>query len=95
MAKKKTTPIWGTLLGIVGTGLVVAAIAQQLRLPPQERTWHGNILGIPYDFRLPTPESIREKVWNKDSSRILMPHIFGVGWSINFYPLVQMIEEKL
>ncbi len=95
MAKKKSNPIWGRPLGIAAMALAVAAIMQQLSLTPEERTWHGTILGIPYDFRLPTPERIRAKVWNKDTSRIFMPHIFGVGWSINFYPLVQMIREML
>jgi uncharacterized membrane protein len=95
MAKKKSTSTWGILIGIVGTALAIAAIMQQLRLPADERTWYGSILGIPYDFRLPTPERIEEKIWNKNTSRIIMPHIFGVGWSINFYPLVHMIRERL
>lgn len=95
MAKKKSNPAWGRPLGIAAMALTVAAIIQQLSVPPAVRTWHGTILGIPYDFRLPTLERIREKVWNKDTSRIFMPRIFGVGWSINFYPIVQMIRERL
>lgn len=73
---------------LVAMILVGAAIREQLHLPPEERTWQGQIIGIPYDFRWPTLERIREKVWNKSTSRILMPHLFGVGWSINFYPLL-------
>lgn len=68
--------------------LIGASIWEQLHLPPEQRTWQGRIMGIPYDFRWPTLERIREKVWNKSTSRILMPHLFGVGWSINFYPLL-------
>ncbi len=69
--------------------LVVAALRDQLRLPPQERTWHGRIAGkIPYDFRPPTAERIRAAFWNKNTSEILVPHAFGIGWTINLYPLL-------
>lgn len=73
---------------LIVTILVGAAIREQLYLPREERTWQGRIMGIPYDFRWPTIERIREKVWNKSTSRILTPHLFGVGWSINFYALL-------
>jgi hypothetical protein len=73
---------------LIATLLVGAAIREQLCLPPAERTWQGQIIGIPYDFRWPTIERIQEKMWNKNTSCILMPHLFGVGWSINFYPLL-------
>ena len=80
-------------IGLIATILVIAAIGEQLRLPPEERTWQGKIMGIPYDFRWPTVERIREKVWNKNTSRILVPHVFGVGWTINFYPLLHFKAE--
>jgi hypothetical protein len=57
-------------------------------MPPEERTWHGTLSGIPYDFRRPTIERLREAFWNKDTARVLVPHAFGMGWSINFYPLI-------
>lgn len=76
------------LVMMVALFLVGAAIRDQLRRPPQERTWQGRVFGFPYDFRIPTIERIRETMWNKDTSRILMPQAFGVGWSINFYPLL-------
>ena len=88
--------IWSTLL----VSLVVLALQEQLRLPPEERTWHGRIAGsIPYDFRLPTAERIRATFWNKNSSQILVPHVFGIGWTINLYPLLhpetsQNLQEK-
>lgn len=74
------------LLGVVLAILTVLAIVEQLRLPPEERTWQGKVAGIPYDFRLPTPERIREGFWNKDTSSIFTSHVFGLGWSINLYP---------
>jgi len=79
--------MWGTLIVL----LVVLALRDQLRLPPEERTWHGRIAGrIPYDFRLPTAERIRATYWNKDTSEILLPQAFGIGWTINLYPLLHI-----
>ena len=85
--KRKNMRIWNALLSILGLALVGAAILDQLRRPPENRTWQGTIFGIPYDFSIPTIERIREEIWNKDTNRILMPHSFGMGWGINFYPL--------
>jgi hypothetical protein len=77
--------VWSALLVL----LVGVALREQLRLPPEERTWHGRIAGrIPYDFRLPTAERIRATFWNKHTSQILVPHVFGIGWTINLYPLL-------
>jgi len=76
--------MWSTLLAL----LVGVALREQLRLPPKEQTWHGRIAGrIPYDFRLPTAQRIRATFWNKNTSEILVPHTFGIGWTINLYPL--------
>jgi hypothetical protein len=95
MSRKKTSKpgknIWSVLIGL----LVVLAIRDQLRLPPEERTWHGSVAGIvPYDFRLPTVERLRATFWNKDTSRILVPQAFGVGWTINFYPLLHPATSR-
>lgn len=73
---------------ILLTVLVSAAIRDQLRRPPEERTWHGRIFGIPYDFRFPTLERLRNSFWNKNTSQFLTPQAFGIGWTINFYPLL-------
>lgn len=86
-SKTSLTPkdvLWGGLLVF----LVVGAFRDQLRLPPEERTWHGRIAGrIPYDFRPPTLERLRAAFWNKNTSDILVPQAFGIGWTINLYPL--------
>jgi hypothetical protein len=74
---------------MVVMALVVAAIVDQLRRPASERTWNGDIVGIPYDFRWPTPERLRAKWWNP-SAPLFTPHTFGVGWSINLYRLMQL-----
>ena len=89
--KKKASPI-NFILGIVFLIYVAIAITQQLQRPPEERTWYGKIAGIPYDFRLPTVERIRAAFWNKDTSQIFLPQAFGIGWSINMYPIIHPKE---
>jgi hypothetical protein len=76
------------------TTLVIgAAVADQLRRPPEDRTWYGNIGGVPYDLRPPTFDRLRATVWNKDNPKLVVPTFFGVGWSINFYPLVHLVSR--
>ncbi len=53
---------------------------------------HGTILGIPYEFRVPTLSRLRERIWNPDDPRIFTPHIFGVGWTINLPSLRKRSE---
>ncbi len=74
----------------IGMGLIAAAIYQELQKPPEERTWHGRIAGfVPYDFRWPTLERLREAYWNPDEPRIFTDRVLGVGWAINFYSLLR------
>ena len=70
--------------------LTLAAICQELEKPKEEREWHGKVAGfIPYDFRMPTIERLKEAYWNAYDRRILTPRVFGVGWAINFYTLLE------
>lgn len=63
---------------------LAAAIYQELRKPPAMRTWQGKVAGvIPYDFRVPTLERLREAYWNPDSKTIFTERVFGVGWAVN------------
>jgi hypothetical protein len=74
------------LIRLVVVGLVVAAIVQELSKPEDERTWHGRVLEVvPYDFRPPTWERIRDAYWNPDDDRLLTDRVFGVGWAVNLY----------
>jgi hypothetical protein len=75
---------------VAAVALSVAAVVQQLRRPESERTWHGRILGVPYDFRMPTLERIRATWWNPNAG-LFTPHVFGVGWSINLYRVTHPI----
>jgi len=60
------------------------ALYQELRKPDAERTWHGKVAGfVPYDFRVPTIERLREAYWNPDSDVVFSERVFGVGWAVN------------
>jgi hypothetical protein len=63
------------------------AILEQLSRDPKDRTWNGNVMNVPYDFRPPTIDRVMERWWNPNDERLLTPHVFGVGWSINLYRL--------
>ena len=68
------------------------AIYRELRLPPEERTWHGRLLGIvPYDFRIPSFSRIRDAYFNPSSDQILSPEPIGVGWAVNFAAVLRRL----
>jgi hypothetical protein len=72
-------------------GLTVAAVVQEMRKPPDEREWNGIVAWfVPYDFRMPTPERVRERLWNPDSPTLVSPQVFGVGWTVNFGRLARL-----
>ncbi len=63
---------------------VAAAIYQELRKPPALRTWHGKVGGVvPYDFRVPTLERLRQAYWDPHSDVVFSEHAWGVGWAVN------------
>ena len=87
--RKKKQFTLGDAMTILGLATLMGlAIREQLQMSPEERTWHGTFFNIPYDFRWPTIERLRETFWNKDTARVVVPTAFGMGWTINFYPLI-------
>src|SRR5258708_7781180 len=81
------------LARVVTLGLVVAAVATELSKPAAERTWQGKGFGaVPYDFRPPTWQRIREAYWNPESDRLFSDRVFGVGWAINLYQAKTLME---
>jgi hypothetical protein len=72
--------------------VTLAAICQELEKPKEERHWHGKLGFIPYDFRLPTIERFKETYWNPDTTQIFVPEVWGIGWAINFYALLEKMR---
>jgi hypothetical protein len=77
---------------------VAAAIYQELRKPAPLRTWHGKVAGVvPYDFRVPTLERLRQAYWDPASDVVFSEHVWGVGWAVNIpvftRKLVQTVHQ--
>jgi len=76
------------LVNLLSFALIATSIATELSKPPGQRTWCGELFGIfPYDWRIPTLGRVRSTVWDRNNPRLLVPTVFGVGWTINLYPL--------
>ena len=79
-------------LRIIVAALVIAALIKELRLPKDQRTWHGKLGDIvPYDFRMPTVYKFKATLWNPGGP-IIVGRVFGVGWTLNFGALVERIK---
>ncbi len=71
-----------------------AAIYQELKKPPEQRTWHGKVAGsVPYDFRVPTLERFRQAYWDPDTDRVFSDKVIGVGWAVNIPVAARKISE--
>jgi len=72
--------------------IALAAVCQELEKPKEERHWHGKLGFIPYDFRLPTIERLKETYWNPENERVFVPQACGIGWTLNFYALLEKMR---
>jgi hypothetical protein len=85
---------WRGLLTLTGIALVGAAVVRELRLPPEQRTWHGVLFGrIPYDLRMPTVGRVVNTLWDPNNRHVLVPTAFGVGWSLNVAALLGPVRQ--
>lgn len=75
--------------------LASAAVAKELDKPTDERDWHGEIAGVPYDLRAPTVDKLRRAVWDPDNPNVVGPPPFGVGWSVNLARLAAMVQPPV
>jgi hypothetical protein len=81
------------LTTLAAMGMVAAAVVGELRKPPEQRTWHGKLLGlVPYDFRPPTTRRIKSEFWNEETDDLLTPHAFGVGWGVNLRAVAKKLD---
>ncbi len=72
--------------------VALVAVCQELEKPKAERTWHGKVGFIPYDFRFPTVERVKAAYWNPEEHRVFTPEVFGVGWAINFHAILENLR---
>ncbi|MFD7023254.1 DUF5808 domain-containing protein [Promicromonospora sukumoe] len=84
------------LVTLVTIGLAVAAVVKELRKPEEERTWNGKVAAVvPYDFRFPTVERAKERLWDPEAEHVVGPRVFGVGWAVNVGRVVAIVRAKL
>ena len=94
-AAERKAPAKGGLLRLFALAFGIAALVKELRLPKAERTWHGTVATyVPYDFRRPTVDRIRRRLWAPDDPQVLMPTVFGVGWSLNFGRVLTLLKGR-
>lgn len=82
-----------TVLLAVGA-LAAGAVIQELSTPKEQRTWHGRVLGVPYDFRFPSAARMEQTMWAPDDARLLMPKSFGLGWDLNVGRIVHLLSNQ-
>jgi len=87
--RRTPRPWWRIALALGGLGLLAAAVLRELRQPREERTWTGNVGGVPYNLRPPTVQRLRATFWDTENPGLLRPKAFGVGWDVNFAALAR------
>ena len=84
-----------TLIKLAVLAIGAVAIYQELQKPQKDRHWHGAVGGVvPYDFRPPTLERIKERLWNPEGA-LLSRQVVGVGWTVNFGALWAKARELM
>ncbi len=81
------------LMKVATFGLLLGAIHEEMNKPEDQRTWNGTVAGVvPYDFRPPTFERLKTALWSPGDERLITPHPWGVGWTINMGRLLRVIQ---
>ncbi len=52
----------------------------------------GRFLGIPYDWRRPTPERLKRGIWDPVDRRVFVPKVYGWGYGINLYEVARRLH---
>jgi uncharacterized membrane protein len=75
---------WKTIVTLFAIATIIYAI--------KTKQSHGRFIGVPFEFRPPTPQRFFDRWWNPRDPRIFTEHVFGIGWSINLYQVkVQLL----
>lgn len=93
---RKRSQDFNRLLKLISFALLVTAVVKELRTPQELRTWNGKLIGfVPYDLRWPTLARVKERMWNPDSTHLINPRVFGVGWTLNLGRVVGLIKARV
>lgn len=92
-SKSKRTSTFRDLVRLATLIIAAIAVVKELQKPAEERAWHGKVGNVvPYDFRVPTIERLRDTYWNPDGP-FLSPKAFGVGWAPNLGVIKRLIDR--
>ena len=92
--RHRRPPQWRRFLRLASVLITGAAVAQELRKPAAQRTWHGMVAGyVPYDFRRPTLARYRSRMWAPEDPRLFPPQVYGVGWTLNVGRLLRVLLD--
>ena len=83
-----------TLIGAAALALLAAAVVRELSIPREQRTWHGRVMGVPYDLRRPTWRRVQESWWAPQDPRLVTPRVLGVGWSVNLGRIAALVKAR-
>jgi hypothetical protein len=89
---RRLRPRGRTVASLAAATMVAAAVVRELSRPPADRNWCGTLLGVPYDFRAPTVERVRQRMWAPEQRQLLSPQVFGMGWTLNLGRLLALIS---
>jgi len=81
------------LVAVAAGALAGAAVAKELDKPTEQRDWHGEVAGVPYDLRRPTAGKLRRSAWDPENPKLFVPHAFGVGWSVNLARVAGILKQ--
>jgi hypothetical protein len=84
--------IVGRLIAAAAGALVGAAVARELDKPSEQREWHGEVGGVPYDFRRPNIDKLVRSAWDPNNPAVIVPPVFGIGWGVNFARVAEWIQ---
>lgn len=69
-----------------------AAIADEEPAASDKRSLlSGRVLGIPYELRPPTAERVVLRWWDPLDRHVIVPRLFGIGWTVNFGALAVIL----
>ena len=87
---RRSMSLWRTIVTIFTIATIVHAY--------RTKQTHGRYYNVPFEFRIPTFERAKKRVWNPEDKRLFTPNIFGVGWALNFHEAacrLHLIEEPV
>jgi hypothetical protein len=90
-------PRMGGLRALIRLAVVVAfgaAVIKEMSQPEDKRTWHGDVFGVPYDFRPPTADRFRAAWWNGEAG-LFTETPWGIGWTVNFRRAIVILSQRL